>query len=171
MFLRIRAHILISTLTLISLHPQGHNINQLHTSNKPPPSFLTFLKSRDTRKTCFYCYLFQIFSNVNYNRFSTGGQFIFHLVLPSSMCLQSSFKCIICSFGFFLSYCFANQIGSPSSPWHLLEEIWYASGLDLFNCVIVGVQCTFNLTYTFALQMNVACLFHDFQHSFGGVLK
>ena len=102
MFLRTSAHALISTLTLISLHPQGHNINQLHTSNKPPPpSFLTFLKSRDTRKTCFYCYLFQIFSNVNYNRFSTGGQFIFHLVLPSSMCLQSSFKCIICSFGFF----------------------------------------------------------------------
>ena len=48
-FPRISAHALISTLSRKSAHPLGHKVKPT-----PPPSSLTFLSSRNTRKTCFY---------------------------------------------------------------------------------------------------------------------
>ena len=42
---------------LNSAHPLSHNFIQTPPSNKPPPqSFLPFLNSMVTRKTCFYCH-------------------------------------------------------------------------------------------------------------------
>ena len=59
-FPRISAHALISTLSRKSAHPLGHKVKPT-----PPPSSLTFLSSRNTRKTCFYqvsiVYLLRIF--------------------------------------------------------------------------------------------------------------
>ena len=161
----------MSTLTPISLHPQGCNINQLHTSNKHLPPFLPhFLKSKDTRKPVFSPTYFKLSQtstttdSVQEIVYFPLSHFQFYLS-PCACRVPLSALSVLSVF--FFSYCFANQISSPLPTLRLFKEIWYVSSLDLFNCH----QCIFNLIYTFALRMNVACLFHDFQHSFGDVLK
>ena len=57
-------------------HPQCHYIKQVTPFNKQSTSSLIFLKSRNTRVTCFYCHFVYNFASFKYKGISTGWLFL-----------------------------------------------------------------------------------------------
>ena len=68
----------MSTLSppLVCAHPQCHYIKQVPPFNKQSTSSLTFLKSRNTRVTCFHCHFVYNFASFKYKGISTGWLFL-----------------------------------------------------------------------------------------------
>lgn len=77
------------------------------------PPRLTFLNSRDARKTCFYCRFIYNFWNFNTAKSVQEKGFFFVPVISFSIWSQSSFMCFISSVSFF-SYYSADLTCTPS---------------------------------------------------------
>ena len=90
----------MSTLSLPSpmcAHPQCHYIKQVPPFNKQSTSSLTFLKSRNTRVTCFYCHYYN-FASFKYKGISTGWLFLNKCPPPPKMKHPPFSKCSSLSF-------------------------------------------------------------------------
>ena len=69
----------------ISTYPQSHNFKQLPALIKcPHPASLTFLNSRNKRKSWFYCHFIHTFLSFNYRRIVF---FPFQLLVFLSLCV------------------------------------------------------------------------------------
>ena len=103
--------------------------------NKLPPSSLTSLKGRNTRKTCFHCHLSYNFL-ASMAAESLQENSLFPVKVTSSYIyfhMLAEFLYTVCAYLFFkfLSYCCANLIRYPLGSIYLLTLFWE----ETYECI------------------------------------